>query len=167
VRIGLFGGSFDPVHRGHVAGARAALAELALDEVLFLPTAVPPHKPGHTFAPALRRYAMVELALLDEPRLRVDSAELVLERPVYTIDTLERFRAERPGDEPVLLVGADSLAEFDGWRRWREILAATEIGALVRPGWEWARVEPGLAPELRAALAAARLGWVRTVADLA
>jgi len=162
MRVGLFGGSFDPVHRGHVTGAGAALTALALDRVVFLPTALPPHKPGQSFAPAWRRYAMTELALLDEPRLEVSPLEIA-ERPAFTVETLERWRSERPEDDPVLLVGADSLAGFDGWRRWRDILATTEIGVLRRPGFDWNRVEPQLPDELRRALAAARIGWVEAV----
>jgi len=162
MRVGLFGGSFDPVHRGHVAGARAAISALALDRVVFLPTALPPHKTGQSFAPVWRRYAMTELALLDDLRLEVSPLEIA-ERPIFTVETLERWRSERPEDDPVLLVGADSLAGFDGWRRWRDILATTEIGVLRRPGFDWDRVEPGLSEELRRALAAARIGWVEGV----
>jgi len=161
MRVGLLGGSFDPVHRGHVEAARAALAGLGLDRVLFVPTARPPHKPERRFAPALRRYAMVEIAILDEPRLEVSTAELDESRPAYTIDTLARLRSERPGDELVLLVGADWLAAFDSWRSWRELLASTELGVVPRRGAEWSAVEPRLAPSLRQAIAAARIGWVR------
>jgi nicotinate-nucleotide adenylyltransferase len=160
VRIGLLGGSFDPIHRGHVEAARAAIADLGLERVLFLPTARPPHKPERRFAPALRRYAMVELALVDEPRLEVSTRELDESRPVYTTETLAALRRERPGDEHVLLVGADSLAAFDGWRNWEEILATTEVGVFPRPGSEWGVVEPRLPQALRRALAAARLGWI-------
>ena len=164
MRRGLFGGSFDPIHLGHLAVARAALAELGLEQVVFLPTARPPHKPEREFAPALSRYAMAEIALLDEPAFVVSDAELAADRPVYTIETLARFRAESPADELVLIVGADSLASFDTWRSWEEILASTELGVVVRPGWEWKRVAPTLAPPLAGAIARARLRWVRSVA---
>ena len=163
MRVGLFGGSFDPIHLGHLAVARAARAALRIDQVVFLPTARPPHKPGRELAPALTRYAMAEIALLDEPGLLVSDAELALDRPVYSIETLERFRAERPADELVMIVGADSLALFDTWRRWEEILATTELGVVVRPGWEWAQVAPTLAPPLTAAIGRARLTWVSAV----
>ncbi len=163
MRVGLFGGSFDPIHLGHLAVARAARAALRLDQVVFLPTARPPHKPGRELAPALARYAMAEIALLDEPGLLVSDAELALGRPVYSIETLERFRAERPADELVMIVGADSLALFDTWRRWEEILATTELGVVVRPGWEWTHVAPTLAPALTAAIGRTRLTWVSAV----
>jgi nicotinate-nucleotide adenylyltransferase len=165
VRVGLFGGSFDPIHRGHVAAARAALGALDLEKVLFLPTARPPHKAGRAFAPALRRYAMAELALLDEPALEVSDAELDATREIYTIATLARFRAEAPALEPVLLVGADSLAAFATWRRWEEILATTELGVLPRPGWERERIEPELPRALARALTAARVRWVPLAPD--
>jgi len=168
VRVGLFGGSFDPIHLGHLAASRAARRELALDRVLFLPTAQPPHKPGRSFAPDLARYAMVELALLDEPELRVSTVELTPGQPAYAIETLERFRAEAPGDELVLLVGADSLASFDGWRRWREILGGAELGVFARPGYDWSAIAPTLAPELADAIAEAvagtRLTWIDSTA---
>lgn len=171
MRVGLFGGSFDPIHAGHLEAARAARRELALERVLFLPTAVPPHKPDRRFAPELRRYAMVELALADEPDFLVSTVELTPGRPAYAIETLERFRAETPRDEHVLLIGADSLATFDAWRRWRELLAGAEIGVFARPGFDWSVVETRLEPSLARAVAEAaapagdrpaRLRWLAT-----
>ncbi len=162
MRVGLLGGSFDPVHCGHVEAARAARAELALDRVLFLPTARPPHKPERRLVPAWRRYAMVEIALLDEPRLEASDLELG-DQPIYTIETLERLAAERPRIEHVLLVGADSLVGFETWRRWREILASTELGVLARPGFDRRKLETALDEPLRAALAHARTTWIESV----
>ena len=166
MRLGLLGGSFDPVHLGHVEAARAARAELALDRVLFLPTGRPPHKPERRFAPPLARWTMVELALLDEPQLLASPLELDAERPAYTIDTLERLRAEPldgAASELVLLLGADSLAELHTWRRWPEILATTELGVLARPGWSWAAIEAGAPPELAAGIHRARITRVESV----
>lgn len=147
MRIGLYGGSFDPIHRGHVEPVLAARRTLDLDRVLYLPTAVPPHKSART-APPRQRYVMVELALLQHPELRVWDAEMTPE-PSYTIDTVERFRRERPNDQPVLLLGADSFVALPSWRRWRDLLAACELGILTRPGDPWR--EP-IHPELRRAL---------------
>lgn len=158
--LGLLGGSFDPVHRGHVELARAARAALGLERVVFLPTARPPHKPGRAFAPALARYAMVELALLDHPQLVVSDAELAAERTAYTIETLERFARESPGTELVLLLGSDSLAGLDTWRRWGELLERARLAVVERPGAARAEVLAGLAPELARRLAAARVDWV-------
>ena len=155
-KVGLFGGSFDPIHVGHVAPVREARRRLGLDRVYFLPTAQPPHKPGRRRAPALHRFAMVELALLAEPGLLVSGHELV-ERPSYTVETLEHFHAAWPGADLHLLLGADSLAELTSWRRWQELPRLARLVVLARPGWEWAAVEPRLDPVLRAASAAGRL----------
>jgi nicotinate-nucleotide adenylyltransferase len=163
VRVGLFGGSFDPIHEGHRACALAALEALALDRVDFLPTAVPPHKPDRRFAPALARYAMAELALLDDARLRVAADELTPGIPAYAIETVELRRQSRPDEEPVLLIGADSLATLDGWRRWRDLLATVELGVFTRPGFDWAATEPRIASDLAAAIRAANLHWIGAV----
>lgn len=148
MRVGLFGGSFDPPHRGHLEPVRAAQEELRLDRVLYLPTAQPPHKPGPRYAPPHARYAMVELALLAEEGLYASAFELTPGEPHYTIDTLEHFRRERPGDELFLIVGGDSFAELGTWRRWREIPEAAALIVLPRPGWNEARVRAEALPEI-------------------
>jgi nicotinate-nucleotide adenylyltransferase len=160
VKVGLFGGGFDPIHRGHLEVALAARSGLGLDRVLFLPTAQPPHKPGHRFAPALARYAMVELALLDQPELEVWDVELAPGGPSYTIETLERFAAERPGDEALLLLGSDALAGLGTWRRWSEILGRVRLAVVERPGAARGAVLAGLAAEVAGRLAGARVEWV-------
>jgi nicotinate-nucleotide adenylyltransferase len=161
VRIGVLGGSFDPVHRGHVALADAARRELDLARVLFLPTARPPHKASRQLAPALARYAMVELALLGEPDLWVSALELDERRTAYAVDSLARLRREAPADDFVLLVGADSLAAFDTWRHWQDLVTGFEIGVLPRDGFERPDVLARMDPELRHAVREARLAWVR------
>lgn len=136
MKIGLFGGSFDPIHRGHLDPVREARRVLGLERVIYLPTARPPHKPGRAVAPALARHVMVELALLFEEGLEVSPLELTPERPAYTIETLEHFRREMPQAELVLLVGGDSFADLHHWVRWREIPRAARLAVLARPGWE-------------------------------
>lgn len=160
MKLGLFGGSFDPPHRGHVEPVRAAWAALGLDRVLFLPTAQPPHKPERRFAPALARFAMVELALLAEEGLYASAHELTPGVPAYTIETLEHFRRELPAAELWLLLGADSFAGLHTWRRHREILSLARLGVLPRPGWDAARVEREAAPEVLATLHAGSACWV-------
>lgn len=147
MRLGLFGGSFDPIHRGHIEPVQAARRTLRLDRVIYLPTAVPPHKPGRVLAPAHARYAMVEMALLDEEGLYASTFELTLERPAYTIETLEHFREAMPGVDLHLLIGGDSYADLDHWVRWREIPEAARLVVLTRPGWtlEEASLSPDLA----------------------
>lgn len=146
MKIGLFGGSFDPIHRGHIEPVQAARRALGLDRVIYLPTAVPPHKPYRLLAPAHARYTMVEMALLDEEGLYASSFELTLGRPAYTIETLEHFRTATPGAELYLLIGGDSYADLDHWVRWREIVEAARLVVLTRPGWSLE--EPALSSEL-------------------
>ncbi|HTG34903.1 MAG TPA: nicotinate-nucleotide adenylyltransferase [Thermoanaerobaculia bacterium] len=136
MKVGLFGGSFDPIHHGHLDPVRAAKAALGLDRVIYLPTARPPHKPGRALAPALARYAMVELALLDEEGLYASPHELTLDRPAYTIETLEHFRREMPDAGLFLLIGGDSFADLHHWVRFREIPEAARLVVLTRPGWD-------------------------------
>ena len=152
MNIGLFGGSFDPIHRGHIEPVRAARTELGLDRVLYLPTARPPHKPGRSLAPALARYVMTELALLGEEGLEVSPHELTLDRPAYTIETLEHFRREMPAAELYLLIGADSFADLHHWVRFREIPEAARLVVLARPGWDFetAPLHPEVAELARA-----------------
>lgn len=160
MKLGLFGGSFDPFHAGHLRAVETARAALALDRVVVLPTARPPHKPDRSFAPALARYAMAELALLDRPELVVSDVELNPDRPVYTIETVERFRSERPGDELHLVVGSDSLAELATWRRWRELLGLVALAVVERPGGAPGETLAAMPAELATALATARVEWV-------
>ncbi len=138
MKVGLFGGSFDPIHRGHVEPVRAARRALSLDRVLYLPTARPPHKPGRQTAPALARFAMVEMALLAEEGLYVSPHELTLGRPSYTIDTIDHFRHELPEAELHLLLGADSFLDLPLWRRWRRLVELAHLVVLARPGWSLA-----------------------------
>jgi nicotinate-nucleotide adenylyltransferase len=151
VRLGLFGGSFDPIHFGHILPVREARRRLELERVVYLPTALPPHKPGREFAPAHARYAMVELALLREEGLEASPLELTLERPAYTVETLERLRRQHDGAELHLLIGGDSFAELPQWLRWEEIPALARVVVLARPGWKLAAaLEQAPAPLRRA-----------------
>lgn len=133
MRLGLFGGSFDPIHRGHVEPVLEAAERLGLDRVVYLPTGRPPHKPDRKLAPALPRYAMTDIALLEHQDLWVSAFELSEERPSYTIDTILHFRAKHPAAEIFLLVGADSYAELRLWHRWEAILDNATLVVLDRP----------------------------------
>jgi nicotinate-nucleotide adenylyltransferase len=160
MKIGLFGGSFDPIHRGHVDPVESARVRLGLDRVLYLPTAQPPHKPEREFAPPLARYAMVELALLDHPELWVSDHELTLSRPAFTIETIEFMREHFADVEPVLLIGGDSFLDLPNWRRYVEILDGTRIGVMTRPG---SRIRDGgseLHPDLVRAIEAGTVDFV-------
>ncbi len=160
MKIGLFGGSFDPIHRGHVEPVQRAVGQLGLERVLYLPTAVPPHKRGREFAPALARYAMTELALLDEARLEVSAHELTLGRPAYTADTVEHFAARMPGAALHLLLGADSFRDFGTWVRWLDMLRHVRLVVLARPGTTLGEAIPALPPQLQALAERGEIDWV-------
>jgi nicotinate-nucleotide adenylyltransferase len=124
-RIGLFGGSFDPVHAGHLHAARAALRAFDLDRVVFVPARRPPHKPGRELAPGADRMEMLRLALRGEPRFEALGIELDREGPSYTIDTVRELPAAlgEDGASIHLILGSDNL---EGLPTWREAAALLE-----------------------------------------
>lgn len=136
-RIALYGGTFDPVHAGHMAVARSLLLLFALDEVLFIPAYVAPHKRGQCVSPALDRYAMLALATQGEERFRVSTVELHAPERPYTVNTLSHFR-EATGDAVRLffVMGADSWDEIATWREWERVLKLTDHLVVSRPGYE-------------------------------
>ena len=133
---GLLGGSFDPVHHGHLIAAGRAAEALALDRVLFVPCLRQPLKErGPVAAPAHRR-GMLELAIVGEPRFALDTVELDRAGgdPSYTVETLRALTAGRPGERFVLLLGTDAAATLPAWRAVDEVAARAEIAVLTRPG---------------------------------
>jgi nicotinate-nucleotide adenylyltransferase len=116
MRLGVFGGSFNPVHYGHLLLAECCREACALDEVWLVPAAVPPHKRGQELAPAKARLEMLELALAGHEQLRASGIEIERGGVSYTVETLARIASQRPGDSLFLLMGADSLAELGTWR---------------------------------------------------
>ena len=133
MRVGVFGGSFDPIHAGHVRIGQVALEQAQLDRVLYLPTARPPHKPKAEQAAALERWTMVELALLGEPRCIVGDQEMSAETS-YTIDTLERLEAAHPDVQFVLLLGEDSFRDLDSWKDAERIVRGWPLAVYPRGG---------------------------------
>ena len=121
LRLGLYGGSFDPIHHGHLILARQALEDLSLDRVIFIPAAESPFKPNHSGASAADRLAMVALAVQDEPAFFVDPVELEREAPSYTIDTARTYHAQHPDDILFFLVGEDHVAALAQVERVRGI----------------------------------------------
>ena len=115
-RIGLFGGSFDPIHIGHLVLAREAREQLELDRVIFIPAAISPHKLHREPAPAEARLEMVCAAIAGEPGFEADDCELTREGPSYTVDTARLMRARWPGAELFYFIGEDNLAKLDTWR---------------------------------------------------
>ncbi len=130
-RLGILGGTFDPVHCGHLLLARYVLEALALDRVLFVPAAEPPHK-GEVPTPSEHRWRMVCAAV--EGHDRLEASDLELRRPgvSYTVDTLRRLRDERPHDERFLIIGADNVPELDGWHDPEGILELATVVAGTR-----------------------------------
>lgn len=132
--IGLFGGTFDPIHCGHVAIACALRDELALDQVRLLPTGIPPHRPPPQASNTQRR-DMVALAIEGEARLSVDDRELSRGRYCYTVETLAELRAELGEAVPlVFLIGGDSLLSLHTWHDWRHLLDLAHLAVAHRPG---------------------------------
>jgi len=131
-RIGVFGGTFDPPHAGHLALAERARDELGLQRVLFMPAADPPHKRAHT--PLAHRLAMTTLAVRGFPAFAVSDLEARRAGPSYTIDTLREMRRRHPGAELWLLLGEDSLRDLPTWRDPAGIAALARIAVAPRPG---------------------------------
>jgi len=134
--IGVFGGTFNPVHYGHLRSALELAERLDLAHVRLMPSAVPPHRepPGCS---AAHRAAMVELAIAGEPRLLCDRRELQRPGPSYTVDSLIELRQEFGAARSVCLVlGCDALLGINGWHRWQDLLSLAHIVVIARPGWE-------------------------------
>ena len=133
-RVGLFGGSFDPPHNGHLQVAQAAKETLALDEVRFVVAARPWMK--STVATAAQRVAMTQRAIGDIPGLTVDDSELHRDGPTYTVDTLEALTRQQPDTELVFLLGVDTAAHLSSWHRVDTALKLAQFVVLTRPGYE-------------------------------
>jgi nicotinate-nucleotide adenylyltransferase len=132
--IGLFGGTFDPIHCGHLRTAFELWQELKLAEVRFLPTGNPPHR-AHLYADAQLRMQMVRAAIADQPGFLVDDREVRRGGVSYSVDTLTEMRAEHPQASLCLLLGMDAFLGLPGWHRWRELLELAHIVVAHRPGW--------------------------------
>jgi nicotinate-nucleotide adenylyltransferase len=145
--LAILGGTFDPVHFGHLGLASEVRDALALDGVRLVPSADPPHRHPPR-ASAADRVAMLRLAVADAPGLTVDTREITRGGKSYTVDTLADLRAEMPARPLVLLVGADAFHGFPGWHRWRTLFDLAHIVVVPRPG---VGLERGLSPELLAA----------------
>ena len=131
--IGILGGTFDPIHHGHLRLALEMLESLALDEVRLIPARQPPHR-RHPIAQAEDRCAMLEAAVSATPGLQVDRRELSRAGPSYTVDTLASLRAEFPERSLCLMVGMDAFLELDTWYRWQELPELAHIAVARRPG---------------------------------
>lgn len=141
--IGVFGGTFDPIHVGHLVAAADARVALGLERVLLVVAADPWQKAGGVGAPAKDRLAMVEAAVEGIEGLDADGSEIERGGPTYTADTLADLAGRHPGEELVLIVGSDVAASLDTWKRVDEIRARASLAVLARPGTEKGVPPPG------------------------
>jgi len=132
-KIGLLGGTFNPIHFGHLRMAQELAESLSLDAVKFIPSANPPHKPPPQVS-AEHRAAMVKLAITDNPQFQFDGRELSRTGASYTVDTLESLRNELGNQVSLILImGSDAFTKFNTWHRWQEIIALCHIALVQRP----------------------------------
>ncbi len=139
--IGIFGGTFDPIHYGHLRTAFEMLQALRFGEIRFVPSGDPPHR-GETYAAAPLRLEMVRAATANEPSFVIDDCELQREGPSYTVDTLAAMRQEQPDASMGLILGMDAFLGLTGWHRWDEILNYAHIVVAHRPGWRAPDIGP-------------------------
>ena len=136
-RIALYGGTFDPVHVGHIAVAKKLIESFELDQVLFIPAHVAPHKRNSDVTPPLHRYAMLALATEDEDALAVSTVELETPDVPYTVETVARLQHDfGPGVQVFFVMGADSWSEITTWREWERLLLMTDHIIVARPGYD-------------------------------
>ena len=134
-RIGVFGGTFDPIHQAHVDVAAAAMRQVPLDQVLFMVSAMPPHKQGEVNASAEDRVAMVEAALASYPQFRCSRLELDRDGPSYTADTLRELQEAQPAAQLYLIIGYDAMLDLPRWREPNAILKRAHIVVVPRLGY--------------------------------
>jgi len=132
--LGVFGGTFNPVHLGHLIMAQDAIEAFDLARVLFVPCARPPHKPGADLAPAQHRLSMLETAIEGDLRFELSDMEIQRGGTSYTIDTMRAVAADHPGVELFFIIGADSLVELHLWRDIEALLRLCRIVTIARPG---------------------------------
>lgn len=160
MNIGLFGGTFDPVHRGHLAMARVALEQYRLNRIYFVPANIPPHKQKQPLTPFIHRFAMVALATAEEkafvPSLLESGEETVQnrkdrqEKPNYSIDTIRRLkRGLKPNDKLFFLIGMDAFADISKWHQADALFRECEFVVASRPGYSLADVANALPESLR------------------
>jgi nicotinate-nucleotide adenylyltransferase len=147
-RVGVMGGSFNPIHIGHLVTADEARYTFGLDEVIFVPAGQPWQKEAGDVAPAEHRYMMCVIATSPEPTFRVSRIEIDRPGPTYTLDTLHALKAERPGDELFFITGADAILQILTWKDPEAVLREARFIAATRPGYDLDRLEKELPSHL-------------------
>ena len=135
MRLGVMGGTFDPIHHGHLVAASEVQSLLGLDEVVFVPTGEPWQKEGRDVAPAEHRYLMAVVATASNPRFTVSRVDIDRAGPTYTIDTLRDLHAQRPDADLYFITGADALADIFTWRDAEELFSMAQFVGCTRPGF--------------------------------
>jgi nicotinate-nucleotide adenylyltransferase len=133
MKVGVLGGTFDPIHRGHLMMAAEALEELGLARVLLVPARWPMSKTGHRVTAARHRLAMVRLAAAGRPRLEVSTMEMERPGPSYTADTIAELKSRQPGDELFFILGWDSLEQLPSWHEPARLVSLCRLAAVPRP----------------------------------
>jgi nicotinate-nucleotide adenylyltransferase len=143
MKIGLFGGTFDPVHVGHLIIAETISSDFLLDRVFFIPAAVPPHKNGNWISPSDRRLEMLKLVIEDHTRFELSDVEIKRGGISYTIDTVRWFQesASWRGAVFYLIIGSDSLYDIKNWKHPEKILSSIQVLVIERPGFERGKIE--------------------------
>ncbi len=146
--IALLGGTFDPIHLGHILPAQETALWLGAEQLHLIPAHIPPHKSG-THANAKQRADMVALVCDNHKNLLLDKRELNRDIASYTVDSLREIKAEQPGADLYFIMGMDSLLTFTQWRCWQEILTLCNLVVNIRPGYPHLELESALVPELK------------------
>ncbi|WP_334173059.1 nicotinate-nucleotide adenylyltransferase [Sinomonas sp.] len=136
MRLGVMGGTFDPIHHGHLVAASEVASKFGLDEVVFVPTGEPWQKSSRTVSLAEHRYLMTVIATASNPRFTVSRVDIERPGPTYTIDTLRDLRAERPEADLYFITGADAMAQIVGWKDVDELWSLAHFVGVTRPGHE-------------------------------
>jgi nicotinate-nucleotide adenylyltransferase len=140
-RVGVMGGTFDPIHYGHLVTAEEAVAQFGLDQVVFVPTGRPWMKADRDVSPGEDRYLMTVVATASNPRFSVSRVEIDREGPTYTVDTLRLLADEHPDAELYFITGADAMLEIFDWKEAGDVLTLAHFIAATRPGYDLARFE--------------------------
>jgi nicotinate-nucleotide adenylyltransferase len=135
MKIGILGGTFNPIHIGHLILAEEAREKLSLDEIIFVPAYLPPHKDSADIAPAKQRLEMVKVAIRTNRKFSVSDIEIKRDGRSYTIDTLRAFKEIYPRDELYFIIGSDLLKYLDEWKELKDIIAMVKFIAATRPGY--------------------------------
>jgi nicotinate-nucleotide adenylyltransferase len=140
-RVGVMGGTFDPIHHGHLVTAEEAVVQFGLDQVVFVPTGRPWMKADRVVSPSEDRYLMTVVATASNPRFSVSRVEIDREGPTYTVDTLRELADEHPDAELYFITGADAILEIFDWKDPEDVLGLAHFIAATRPGYDLARFE--------------------------